>query len=105
MSVATCGQCGNSVPVGEITYTPVGSYCKQCHVAETADMARHERAFLRSIGRRQLIIGIVMLVIGIAVLSLGMSGDSTIMLIPTGLLLGGIVECARGLSNLSSKSQ
>lgn len=102
MNTATCGQCGASVPAGEITYTPVGAYCKKCHVAETADVARLEREFMRSTGRRQLIIGIVMLAIGIAILSLGMSGSSTIMLIPTGMLLGGLVECVLGLGKLSS---
>jgi hypothetical protein len=102
MTTATCGQCGSNVPVSDITYTPVGSYCKTCHLAETADVAKLERAFNRSTGTRQLIIGIVMLAIGIAVLSLGMSGSSQIMLIPTGLLIGGLIEAVLGLGKLSS---
>jgi hypothetical protein len=103
MNSATCGKCGASVSADQIEYTLVGAYCKRCHVAETADVAQLERAFVRSTGRRQLIIGLVMLAIGIAILSLGQSGGSSIMLVPTGMLLGGIVECALGLSKLSSK--
>ena len=90
------------MPYEEITFTPVGSYCKKCHVAETADSDKLERALLRSIGKRQLIIGIVMLAIGIAVLSLGMSGSSQIMVIPVGMLVGGLVEIALGWMKLSS---
>ena len=102
MSVATCSQCGASVPYEEITFTPVGSYCKKCHVAETANSAELERALLRSIGRRQLIIGIVMLAIGSAILALGLSGSSQITVIPVGMLVGGLVETALGWMKLSS---
>jgi|GEM_PF-6792630 len=102
MISATCSKCGVSVPADQIEYTLVGSYCKACHVTETGDVAQLERAFVRSAGRRQLIIGIVMLVIGIAILSLGLSGGS-LVLVPTGMLLGGLVECALGMSKLSSK--
>ena len=102
MTMATCSQCGTSVPASDITYTLVGSYCRSCHVNETADAARLERQFLRSIGRRQLIIGIVMLAIGGAILALGLGTDSTVVLVPAGMLLGGIVEIGRGFSNLSS---
>jgi hypothetical protein len=98
----TCGQCGTSVPDSEITYTPVGSYCKSCHVAETADSAKLERALYRSIGRRQLIAGIVMLAIGSAVLALGVAGSSQIVIIPVGMLVGGLVEVALGWMKLSS---
>lgn len=97
----TCGQCGASVPDAEITYTPVGSYCKNCHVAEIKDSDKLERALLRSIGKRQLIVGIVMLVIGSAVLALGLSGSSQIMVIPVGLLVGGLVEIALGWTKLT----
>jgi hypothetical protein len=102
MDMATCGQCSARVPEDEIAYTPVGSYCKSCHVAETADIGRLERAFMRSTGWRQLIIGVVMIAIAIAILALGASGSSTIMLIPTGMLLGGLAECVLGISKLSS---
>jgi hypothetical protein len=57
---------------------------------------------MRSIGRRQLVIGIVMLAIGIAILALGLSGGSSLVLIPTGMLIGGLVECVVGVSKLSS---
>ena len=96
----TCGQCGASVPDAEITYTPVGSYCKSCHVAETHDADKLERALLRSIGKRQLLVGIVMLVIGTAVLALGLSGGQ-IVVIPVGLLVGGLVEIALGYMKLT----
>ena len=102
VSVATCGQCGKSVPYEELTFTPVGSYCKTCHVAENKDSDKLERALYRSIGRRQLIVGIVMLAIGCTVLALGVAGSSQIMIIPVGMLVGGLVEIALGWMKLSS---
>ena len=101
MSSATCGQCGATVPAGEIAYTPVGSYCRACHVAEQADAAVLERKLVRSIGIRRLIIGLVMLVIGGAILALGVAGGGNLIVIPTGFIIGGIVEIALGATKLS----
>jgi hypothetical protein len=45
-----------------------------------------------------------MMVIGIAVLVLGVSGGGTVILVPTGLLLGGIIEAVRGLTKLGANA-
>ena len=42
-----------------------------------------------------------MLAIGIAVLALGAGAGGSIMIVPVGMLVGGVVELVRGMSNLS----
>lgn len=101
MSTAVCGQCGTTVPANEITYTPVGSYCRTCHVAETTDAAKLERELVRSIGIRHTVIGIVMLVLGGAIFALGVAGGGAIIVIPTGLVVGGGIELVYGITKLS----
>jgi hypothetical protein len=103
VTTATCGQCGTAVPANEITYTLVGSYCRTCHVAETADAAKLERELVRSIGIRHTVIGIVMMVLGGLVLGLGVAGGGAIIMIPTGLLIGGAIELVYGVTKLSGK--
>lgn len=44
-----------------------------------------------------------MLAIGIAILSLGMSGGQLVV-IPTGMLIGGLVELARGVAGMPTKT-
>jgi hypothetical protein len=104
MSDMTCVRCKATVSPQLIDFLDDGAVCRTCIIAADTDpvaMARSERALLRSIGRRQLTVGVFMLAIGIAVLALGASGGGSLMLIPTGLLLGGLVEITRGASNLS----
>ena len=102
MNDAICGQCGATVPADQLVRTLVGSYCRQCHHAEIADIPERHRAFMRSLGWRQLFVGLLMLVIGSAVLAIGVSGAGSLMVIPAGLLIGGVIEIILGVSKLSS---
>ena len=99
MNTATCSKCDTVLPFDQIEHTLVGAFCRACHVADTADADRLEKAFLRSTGRRQVFIGLVMLAIGIAVLTLT-SGAGSLVLVPTGLLIGGVYELVVGMSKL-----
>lgn len=99
MSQAICDRCTATFEPSQIERTLAGSYCRPCLAAETADSDRLEKQLLRSIGRRQLLVGLIMVAFGIAVLSLGLSGGSLVV-IPTGMLLGGAVEIFRGVSKL-----
>ncbi len=100
----SCVRCKATVSPMLIDYLEDGAVCRTCIVAAASDpmeIARGHRALMVSMGRRSLIIGVVMLAIGIAVLALGISGGGTIMLIPTGFLVGGVVEIVRGATKLS----
>ena len=100
----TCVRCKATVSPMLIDYLEDGAVCRTCIVAAASDpmeIARGERALMVSIGRRALIIGIVMLAIGITVLALTASGGGSVVLIPTGFLVGGIVEIIRGVTKLS----
>jgi hypothetical protein len=107
MTDMTCARCGGVFPAQQIDFLPDGAVCRDCIRKADSDPAqidRLERELLHSIGRRQLIIGIFMLVVGIAILAVGASAGGTIMLIPTGMLFGGLYEIIRGVTNLSSGS-
>src|SRR5262245_3055483 len=99
MNTASCGTCGVVMPADQIELTVVGAYCRQCLVTETADSERLERELLRSTGRRQVIAGVIMLAFGITILSLGISGGA-IVLVPTGILVGGLFELVQGATKL-----
>ncbi len=104
MNDLTCVRCKTTVPARLIDYLDDGAVCRTCIVAANSDpmeIARGERALMVSMGRRSLIIGLVMVAIGIAVLALGVSGGGTIVLIPTGFLVGGVIEIVRGAAKLS----
>lgn len=104
MNDMTCVRCQATVSPQLIDFMADGAVCRTCLIkadSDPASIARSERALLRSIGRRQLMVGVLMLVIGIPILALGASGAGSIMILPVGLLVGGFVEIARGLSNLS----
>src|SRR3954471_1447026 len=104
MTDMTCVRCKATVSPQLIDFLDDGAVCRTCIVAAESNpeaIARGERALLRSIGRRQVTVGIFMLVIGIAVLVLGASGGGSVMIIPAGMLVGGLVELARGAGNLS----
>ncbi|MBA2538943.1 MAG: hypothetical protein H0V17_04855 [Deltaproteobacteria bacterium] len=103
MNDLTCVRCKATVSPMLIDYQVDGAVCRPCIIKEASDpmaIAAGERALMVSIGRRALIIGIVMVAIGVTVLALGISGG-TILLIPTGLLIGGIFEIVRGVTKLS----
>jgi hypothetical protein len=103
MTDMACSRCGGMFPPQLIDYLPDGAVCRECirkADSDPAQLDRLERELLHSIGRRQLIIGIVMLVLGIGTLVVGASAGGTIMLVPTGMLLGGIYEIIRGAGNL-----
>jgi hypothetical protein len=104
MADMTCMRCKAVVSPQLIDYLPDGAVCRTCLVAASSDPAaieRGERDLMRSMGRRSVFIGIVMLAIGITILALGASGGGQIMVIPVGMLIGGLVELARGASKLS----
>jgi hypothetical protein len=104
MNDMTCVRCKAVVSPQLIDFLEDGAVCRNCIIAEASNpaaIAKGERDLMRSMGWRQLIIGIVMLVIGIAILSLGLSGSGGIVLIPTGMLIGGVAEIAIGISKLS----
>jgi hypothetical protein len=98
----TCVRCGAVVPPQQIDFTPDGAVCRNCIRAAASDpeaIARGEKALYHSMGRRHLFIGIFMLVVGIAVLSLGVGGQ--IVVVPTGFLIGGLIEIVNGVTKLS----
>ncbi len=104
MNDMTCVRCQVTVSPQLIDFLPDGAVCRSCLIKAESDpvaIERGERALLRSIGGRQLTVGGFMLAIGIAVLALGAAGSSSIMLLPTGLLIGGVFEIVRGINNLS----
>lgn len=87
-----------------ISFVDDGAVCRPCIIAADSDpasIARSERALMHSIGRRQLSVGVLMLAIGIAILALGAGAGGSIMLVPVGMLVGGFIEIARGMNNLS----
>ena len=105
MNDMTCVRCQAVVPPQQIDFTPDGAVCRRCIVAAESDpeaIARGERALYHSMGRRHLFIGLFMLVAGIAILSLGVSG-SQIVVVPTGFLIGGLIEIVNGITKLSHK--
>jgi hypothetical protein len=100
----TCVRCHKVVPARLIDFEHDGAVCRSCIIAahsDPAEIARGERELLRSIGTRQVVIGFVMLAIGIAILTLGLDSNSTVVLVPTGFLLGGLFELVRGFGNLN----
>ena len=104
MTDLTCVRCKQLVAARLIDYLDDGAVCRTCIVAANSDpmkIASGERALMVSMGRRSLFIGLVMVAIGIAVLALGLSGGGTIVLIPVGLLAGGVFEIVRGATKLS----
>ncbi len=104
MNDMTCVRCHATVSPQLIDFMPDGAVCRPCMVKADSDpdaIARGERAFLRSIGRRQITTGVFMLAVGIAVLAIFSGAGGTVMLVPVGLLVGGVVELARGAGNLS----
>lgn len=101
MNDMTCVRCQAVVPPQQIDFTADGAVCRACLIRADSDpeaIARGERALYHSMGRRHLFIGIFMLVVGIAILSIGTGGS--IMVVPTGLLIGGIVEIVNGITKL-----
>jgi hypothetical protein len=103
MNDLTCVRCKLAVSPALIDYLEDGAVCRSCIVAAASDpmaIANGHRALMVSMGRRSLIIGVVMLAIGITVLALGLSGG-TIVLVPIGLLAGGVIEIVRGAAKLS----
>jgi hypothetical protein len=100
MNAVACDRCGQPVAANTIERTLVRAYCKSCLVAEQADSEKLEKALLRSIGTRKLLIGLFMIAIGIAILTLGLAGGSAVIAVPTGLLLGGLYEVVAGVSKL-----
>ena len=103
MNDMTCVRCKTDVSPQLIDFLDDGAVCRNCIIKAESDpvaIANGHRALMRSMGRRNLLVGVFMLALGIGVLSLGMAGGS-LMLVPTGLLLGGLIELARGASQLS----
>ncbi len=64
------------------------------------DIAVLERELTRSTGRKQVGVGLVMLTFGIAILALGLSGGQ-LVIVPVGMLVGGLVELGLGATKLS----
>ncbi len=103
MTDMTCVRCAGAFPPQQIDFLADGAVCVGCirkADSDPAELDRLERELLHSIGRRQLIVGILMVVLGIGVLALGASAGGTIMVVPAGMLLGGIYEIIRGATNL-----
>lgn len=103
MNDMTCVRCKAVVPPQQIDFLDDGAVCRTCIIAAESNpeaIAAGERALYHSMGRRHLFIGIFMVVLGIAVLSIGLSG-SQIVLVPTGLLIGGLIEIVNGVTKLN----
>lgn len=104
MTDMTCVRCQTPVAPQLIDFMDDGAVCRTCLVTAASDpvaIANGERELMRSMGWRQLIAGIIMLVVGISVLALGLSGGGSLVLIPTGFLLGGAYEVFVGLGKLT----
>lgn len=105
MADIACVRCQKAVSPQLIDYLEDGAVCRTCIIAAESNpeaIARGERALMRSMGKRSVVIGSVMLVLGIAVLALFSSAGGQVLLVPTGLLIGGVVELVRGSSKLSA---
>jgi hypothetical protein len=103
MSDMTCVRCKSVVSPQLIDFLDDGAVCRTCIIAAASDpaaIARGERDLMRSMGLRNVLVGLFMLAIGITILALGASGGS-VMVVPVGMLLGGLIELARGASQLS----
>jgi hypothetical protein len=103
MNDMTCVRCKAVVSPQLIDFLDDGAVCRSCIIKAQSDpaaIAKGERDLMRSMGRRNLLVGLVMVALGITVLALGVSGGS-LVIVPTGLLLGGLVELARGATQLS----
>jgi len=103
MADMTCVRCKQTVSPQLIDFLDDGAVCRSCIVAAASDpaaIAKGERELMVSMGRRSVLIGSIMLVIGIAILALGASGGGQIMVIPVGMLLGGLIELGRGATKL-----
>jgi hypothetical protein len=102
MADMTCVRCKASVSPQLIDYLDDGAVCRTCIIAAASDpvaIEKGERALMVSMGRRSVVIGCVMLAIGIGILAVGASGGS-VMVIPVGMLVGGLVELGRGSMKL-----
>lgn len=105
MNDIACVRCKSAVSPQLIDYLEDGAVCRTCLIAAESNpeaIARGERALMRSMGTRSVVIGCVMLVLGIVILALFSSAGGQVMLVPTGLLIGGIVELVRGSTKLST---
>lgn len=103
MNDVTCVRCAASVPASETEFTADGAVCRSCFVANVVgskDVAVLERDLRVSMGRRQVVIGLVMLTIGAVILGLGLSGGQLVM-VPMGMLVGGMIELGLGVTKLS----
>jgi hypothetical protein len=104
MADMTCVRCQAVVSPQLIDFEEDGAVCRNCIVKAASDpmaIAKGERELMRSMGWRHLIIGLVMLAIGISLLALGLSGAGTIVVIPVGMLVGGVIELINGITKLS----
>jgi hypothetical protein len=103
MTDMTCGRCGGVFPPQQIDFLPDGAVCSECirkASSDPAQIARLERELLHSFGRRQLIVGIFLVALSIAILAFDAVGSSRYILVPTGMLIGGVYEIVRGVTNL-----
>ena len=99
----SCVRCKAVVPPQQIDFLDDGAVCRACIIKADTDpaaMAKGERDLLHSFGRRQTAAGVILVVLAIGVFALGAAGGGTIVLVPTGMLVGGIVQLTRGINNL-----
>lgn len=69
--------------------------------SDAPDLHALQRALGRSTAKKQVVIGLGGIVLGIAVL-VGTGGSGSIVVVPGGLLLGGIVSLVRGVTGLAA---
>jgi hypothetical protein len=102
MNDVTCVRCHASVPAIQADLCADGMVCRSCMISAATggrDAAVLERELSRSTARKEIITGFVLLALGIAILSIGPGSDG-LMLVPTGMLLGGVFELGRGFTRL-----
>jgi hypothetical protein len=103
MADMACVRCQAMVSPQLIDFLDDGAVCRKCIIAAESDpaaIAKGERDLLHSFGRRQTATGVILLVLAIGLFAFSASAGGTIMLVPSGMLVGGIVELTRGLNNL-----
>ncbi len=108
-----CVRCRASVPSNQADFSADGMLCRNCAVSVDVagrlgvsstgapDVLAMQRDFARGRAKKHVIIGLGAVVLGIVALMVtGSNGN--VVIIPGGLLVGGVVELGRGMSGLSA---
>jgi hypothetical protein len=99
MNDVSCVRCHATVPAAQTDFCADGMVCRTCMASAATggrDVAVLERELSRSTARKEIITGIVLLTLGITILAI--TGNGQLVLVPSGMLIGGAFELVRGLT-------